>query len=61
MAALLMRALIMFTGGLGGPWSSGLVIAAPRVTKGLLLAAADALAIGLGVRLAYRRVKRKWD
>ena len=48
MAGLLKRALIMFTSGLGGPWSSGLGIASPNVTKGLVLAAADAIAIGLG-------------
>ena len=48
MAALLVRAIIMFTGGVGGPWSSGLGVATPKVTKGLLLAAAEAIAVGLG-------------
>ena len=48
MAALLLRAQIMFTCGVGGPWSSGLGVASPKVTKGLVLAVADALAIGLG-------------
>ena len=42
-AALLLRARIMFTGGVGGPWSSGLGIASPKVTKGLVAAAADAI------------------
>ena len=47
MAGLLSRALIMFTCGVGGPWLSGLGIASCTVTKGLVLAAADAIAVGL--------------
>ena len=47
MAGLLSRVLIMFTCGVGGPWSSGLGIASCTVTKGLVLAAADAIAVGL--------------
>ena len=47
-AVLLMRALIMFTGGVGGPWSSGLGVASAKITKGLVMAAAEAIEVGLG-------------
>ena len=48
MSSMLLRALIMFTGGVGGPWPSGLGFASEDVTKGLVLAAADAIEVGLG-------------
>ena len=47
-AALLKRAIIMLTGGKGGPWSSGLGIASRTVNKGLVLAASEAIDLGLG-------------
>lgn len=46
-SAMLLRALIMFTAGVGGPWSSGLGVASAKITKGLILAAANAIEVGL--------------
>lgn len=47
-AALLWRAVVMFTGGTDGPWSSGFGVASAKLTKGLVLAAAEAIEVGLG-------------